>query len=132
MNRLRAIVTDVKVHEGVSSIHFDYLGNPLTMVGLEPPAEVAIGSKVILGIKASHLVLQPPEDCATSLENDLLGRIVEVQIGQILVVVTIAVGDQRFEAIVTRDAFAKLPLGIGERTRIGFLASELAIVEVVV
>ena len=57
MNRLCAVVTDVVGEQNLHIIHFDFQGSSLSMMGLDLPLGLHVGSSVVLGAKPSHLAI---------------------------------------------------------------------------
>jgi len=71
MNDLHATITKLESSQGVSLVHFDLSGHPLIMIALELSASLQVGTPVILGIKASKLVLSKAVPTAMSITNHL-------------------------------------------------------------
>ncbi|WP_456393874.1 TOBE domain-containing protein [Nitratifractor sp.] len=129
MNRFEAQVAEIRVHEGVSLLEFDASGRRLTMVGLEPPRGLQKGRRVVLGIKATHLILSRTTAAETSLLNALPVRCRKIVSGEILASVILAWEEQELEAIVPKPALQRLSLQEGEEIFALFPAAELSVVE---
>jgi ABC-type molybdate transport system ATPase subunit len=130
MNLLPAVVRALRVHEGVSLVRFGLEGRELVMVGLEPPRGLKEGSRVTLGIKATHLILSRHLPEETTLLNALEVRFEQVRRGEILAAATLGFGEESLEAILPREALDRLAPREGERLYALFQAAELSVVSV--
>ena len=128
MNRLPARVTEIRINEGVCRIGFESRGASLSMVGLEPPAGLAVGREVELGIKATHLILSRHAPEETTLSNRLPVRCTGWREGEILASVMLEFREIALEAIVPHEALERLSPRKGEALYASFQAAELSIV----
>ena len=129
MNRLAGTVSALRRHEGLSLVSTDVGGHTVTMVGLEPPRGLAVGSTVILGIKATHLILAAELPESLTLCNALPAEITAIREGEILACVDLSFGGVALEAILPRPALIPV-LKTGRRCYVLFQASEVSILEV--
>ncbi|WP_457596495.1 TOBE domain-containing protein [Hydrogenimonas sp.] len=130
MNEIPARIERIETREGVSRILFDASGRKLAMVGLEPPAGAAVGAEVLLGVKATHLILAKSACEGLGLFNRLPVTVSEIEIGEILGSVTLAWGETILEAILPAATAHDLGLQPGLALEALFLESELSILEI--
>ncbi len=129
MNLFPARLEAIQVHEGVSLLEFEASGTELTMVGLEPPRGLQRGDEVLLGVKATHLILSRTPAKETSLLNCLPVRCVKIVSGEILASVILAWQERELEAILAKPALQRLSLREGEEIFALFQAAELSVIE---
>jgi len=129
MNRFSGVVRSLRLHEGVSLVEFEALGRRVTMLGLEPPAGLAEGRGVTLGVKGTHLLLARERPRELSLLNALPARVERIERGELLVAVELRSGETLLEALLPREALTPLALAPGERCEVLFQASTLSILE---
>jgi len=130
MNRIPATVIRIIEYEGISRILFDADGHTLTMIGLEVPAGVKEGAKVVLAIKATHLVPALDIPPGVALCNALPVTIQRYETGRVLSVLSLKFGTVPMEAIVPAQTLESLGVAENETAFVLFQASELSIVEI--
>ena len=130
MNLLPARTLEIEVNEGVSLLRFETLGWELIMIGLEPPRGLMPGSRVELGIKATHIILSRDLPEKMALSNALPVRSWKIVSGKLLVSVTLECQGTLLEAILPRPSFEKLEMKEGEELYALFQAAELSVVKV--
>ncbi len=129
MNRFPGRVRSLRLHEGVSLVEFEALGERLTMLGLEPPGGLEEGSDVLLGIKGTQLLLAREDPGELALLNRLSARVEGIEWGELSAAVELRSGETLLEALVPRKALEPLALEPGETCRVLFQASALSILE---
>lgn len=84
MNLIRATIREIKKHQNISAILFDALGFNLSMVALELDQTLQIGAVVNLKAKATNIALAKEINSQLSISNQLKGRVVKINHGEIL------------------------------------------------
>ena len=130
MNRLEAVVTRIEGEQSLHIIGFDFQGTSLTMMGLELPLGLKIGSKVILGAKPSHLAIAKNFTGEVSYSNQLDATIVHMENGTLLSSIVLEVQQKPLQSFITYKSSYRMNLRIGDSVKIFIKASELFVVEV--
>jgi molybdate transport system ATP-binding protein len=129
MNRFPGTVRSLQVSDGVSLMTFDALGERLVMLGLEPPAGLEEGGRVLLGVKGTQLLLSRKAPEGLSLLNALPAEVERIERGELLAAVELRSGMERLEALLPREALEPLALEPGDGCWVCFQASALSILE---
>ena len=69
MNQIKATITKIKQHEGVSAVFFSALGLELSMVSLELNPALKVGVVVYLSAKATNISLSKQIHDDISISN---------------------------------------------------------------
>lgn len=130
MNRLHAIVTDVEGEQNLHIIHFDFQGSSLSMMGLDLPLGLHVGSSVVLGAKPSHLAIGKNIQGELSYSNQLDATIVSIENGKLLSSVILHVKDVMLQSFITCKSSQRMNLQVGDEVKLLIKASELFVLEV--
>ena len=130
MNRLHAIVTDVVGEQNLHIIHFDFQGSSLSMMGLDLPLGLHVGSSVVLGAKPSHLAIGKNIQGELSYSNQLDATIVSIENGKLLSSVILQVKDVMLQSFITCKSSQRMNLQVGDEVKLLIKASELFVLEV--
>lgn len=130
MNRLHAIVTDVVGEQNLHIIHFDFQGSSLSMMGLDLPLGLHVGSSVVLGAKPSHLAIGKNIQGELSYSNQLDATIVSIENGKLLSSVILHVKDVMLQSFITCKSSQRMNLQVGDEVKLLIKASELFVLEV--
>lgn len=130
MNRIEARVTHIERLDNITIVSFDAQGTPMRMMALGLNIPVRIGTRVVLGFKASHVALATHLLGRLSISNRLNAVIEAVETGTLLCSVTLRVGPTRMESIITRESAETMELQPGEDVTALIKASDLSIVDV--
>ncbi|UFS61850.1 TOBE domain-containing protein [Sulfurimonas sp. HSL-3221] len=131
MNRIEAYITSIERRDNITIVSFDAGGAPMRMMALGLAIPIAVGTRVILGAKASHVALAKKLEGHLSISNRLEAVIETVETGALLCSVTLRVGPARMESIITRDSAETMALHQGDSVTALIKASDLSILEIV-
>lgn len=130
MNRLHAVVTDVVGEQNLHIISFDFQGSSLSMMGLDLPFGLHVGSSVVLGAKPSHLAIGKNIQGELSYSNQLDATIVSIENGKLLSSVILHVKDVMLQSFITCKSSQRMNLQVGDEVKLLIKASELFVLEV--
>jgi len=127
MNRIDAIVTAIDSFENITIVSFQAAGQPMRMMALELNKSLVVGSKVTLGVKASHIALAKELKGQLSISNQLSVTIESIENGKLLSSIKLSFGGHLLESIITRISAQEMNLQTGERVAALIKSSELSI-----
>lgn len=130
MNRLEAYVSDIQQAENITIVTFDAQGRVLRMMALGLNLPLYVGTRVILGFKASHVSLSVGLTDGLSISNRLDAVVETVETGALLCSVMLRVGPARIESIITRESAKRMELVPGTEVRALIKASDLSVLSV--
>ncbi len=131
MNQINAIITDMKSSESINIVTFEVAHQSMKMMALELSDRLSVGSKVILGAKATNIALAKEKNEMLSISNQLDATIESIKMGVLLCSVTFDFAGHLLESIITRDSAEKMQLDVGVAIVALIKSSELSIVEIV-
>ena len=114
MNIIDAIITDIKKYEGISAVSFDASGMHIGMVALELDAELQIGTKVLLKVKATNVALAKGINAQISIANQLKAVVEDVANGVILCSVKLNIQGTVIESIITQSSALSMDIKAGD------------------
>ena len=130
MNRIKATVTAVESLDNITVVAFEAAGQKMRMMALALNTPLEPGSRVVLGVKASHVSLAKELEGMLSISNRLEVVVERVTCGALLASVKVRLDDTPIESIITRESSERMGLVPGERVVALIKASELSILEV--
>ncbi|MCJ7765109.1 MAG: TOBE domain-containing protein [Thiovulaceae bacterium] len=130
MNKLSATITDIKSVDSVNVVTFDVAKRTMKMMSLELSETLVVGSKVMLGAKATNIALAKEANSMMSISNQLDVRIERIDMGALLCSVKFDFAGHLLESIITRDSALKMQLAVGDTVVALIKSSELSILEV--
>jgi molybdopterin-binding protein len=131
MARLQATVTKIRRHEILHLLTLQMEGGLLTMITLELPGTICVGSRVLLGVKPMHIGLGKAACEQLSYSNQLPVTVQAVQDGELLSSISLLLADHtKAESIITRDASRLLALRPGDRAVAIIKATDLSIMAI--
>ncbi len=131
LNNIEAIVKKIDNFDGVNIVEFDFKGIKLSMISLELSSSIKIGTKVILGVKPSHITLAKDLSGKISASNNFETTITSIELGQLLCVVNMEVLNTHFESLITVNSVNRMNLKMGDKITVLIKAGELFIKEVI-
>lgn len=132
MNRIAAVITAIDSFDGINIVSFVADGQPMRMMALELNKRLQVGSKVILGVKASNIALAGGLKGVLSISNQLKVKIERVDNGELLSSVKFRFAGSLIESIITHDSSIRMNLRPGDEVVALIKSSELSILEVTV
>ena len=130
MNHISAVITDIKSVDSINLVSFEVEEEQLRMISLELPNTLCIGSKVVLGAKASHITIAKELNNEISISNQLRVIIENIQHGELLCSIKFRVAGSLLESIITNESALRMGLQEGKSIVALIKSSELSIVEV--
>ena len=130
LNKIKAIVRKIDNFDGVNIVEFDFNGIKLSMISLELSSNIKIGTKVVLGVKPSHITLAKDLSGQISASNNFETTITSIELGKLLAVVNMEIFNTHFESLITVNSVNRMNLKIGDRIALLIKAGELFIDEV--
>ncbi len=130
MNRINATITDMQSVDNINIVSFEAAHQPMRMMALELNDALRVGSKVIIGVKATNIALAKEIAGILSISNQLNVTIERIDMGVLLCSVKFDLGGQIWESIITRDSALKMALKAGDEIIALVKSSELSILEI--
>ena len=130
MNRLEAIVTKIEGEQNLHIIGFDFQGIRLSMMGLDLPLGLEVGSKVVLGAKPSHIALAKNLSGELSYSNQIRASIASIEEGRLLCSIVLHVKGITLQSFITQTSFKRIGLHVNDEVTLLIKASELFVLEV--
>ncbi len=130
MNYIKAIISEIQSVENISIVTFQAQEQELKMMALELDNSINIGTKVVLGAKATNTSLAKDLRGLLSVSNQLLCRIESIEFGELLCSVKLSFLEETLESIITKDSALRMNLQVEDEVLALIKSSELSIVEV--
>lgn len=130
MNHLPAHVTAIEQHEGITVVAFDVLGTGMRMIALGLNLPIKEGSAVVLGVKATNVVIAVGPVGQNSISNRLRCTVATIARGTLLCNVTLHFEKVVLECTTTVEACNRLGLHTDMHVDALIKASELSILHV--
>jgi len=130
VNQLLAKVTEIQRLDNLTIVSFSFEGQPMQMMALEISEKLEIGAEVLLGMKATNIVLVKEYEGVISISNQLNCIVEKLNNGELLTSVTLRIGKHIIESIITRKSSSNMNLQEGDRLKALINESELSILEV--
>jgi len=131
VNRLPAKVIDIQRLEHLTIVSFDFEGQTIEMMALEISEKLEIGTKVILGMKATKVILAKTDDLKMSISNQLSGVIELLSKGRLITSIILRVGNSTsVESIITAQSSFALNLQEGDQLKVLVNENDLSILEI--
>ena len=130
MNQLPAKVTKIQRLDNLTLVSFDFEGQPMQMMALEINKKLEIGTEVILGVKATNVMLAKEFDGILSISNQLNCIIEKIDNGALLTRVQLCIGENLIECIITQKSSYIMNLQEGDTLKILINESKLSILEI--
>ncbi|HIP60800.1 MAG TPA: transporter [Campylobacterales bacterium] len=130
MNQIHAKVAEIQRLNNLTIVSFDFEGQPMQMMALEISEKLEIGTDVILGMKATNIILSKEYEGIISVSNQLNCIVEKVGNGELLTSVTLRIGKNLIESIITRKSSSNMNLQEGDKVKALINESELSILEI--
>jgi len=130
MSQLIATIKNIKNVDTLNIVEFDFFGITLKMMSLELNKDVQIGKKVILGVKATNVIISRNLVEEISLSNQLKAIIKSIENGELLSSLYLESNNTFFESIITVDSSKRMNLKKDDEIVILIKASDISIKEV--
>ncbi|MDA3947309.1 MAG: TOBE domain-containing protein [Helicobacteraceae bacterium] len=130
MNKMNAVITAIESFEGITIVSFESASQPMRMMALELDETLQVGSKVLLGAKASNIALAKGALEMLSISNCLDTVVDSVENGVLLSSVKLRFGESLLISVITRDSSKRINLQPGDHVTALIKASELSVLEI--
>ncbi|RLA69656.1 MAG: transporter [Epsilonproteobacteria bacterium] len=130
MNLTPALITKIQCVDNITVVSFEAAHHAMRMMSLELNDSLHVGSKVILGVKATNIALAKEISGLLSISNQLKVTIKQINMGSLLCSIKFKFEDQIWESIITRDSAMRMELKAGDEMTALVKSSELSIVEI--
>ena len=130
MSQITAVITDIESVDNLNIVKFDFSGQTLKMMSLGLSEEVAVGKRVILGIKPTHIAIGKDLSGLLSYSNQIPSKIISCEHGKLLSSIKLSVQDIMLESIITLESALSMDLKEDDEVTIMIKASQLSILEV--
>lgn len=130
MNSVTATVSRI---EQESLLHLVYMSSgevDLTMMALELPKELHVGSVVELGYKPSHVILALEGAEKVTISNKIPCKIISIESGKLVSVIKLDTPVGSIESLITKNSVNALALSVGQHVTALVKASELSLQKV--
>ncbi len=102
LNSINVIVKQINSYDGVNVVEFDFNKSTLFMMGLELPVGIKEGTRVILGVKPSHVTIAKSYNLEVSYSNKIKATIIDIVEGQLLCNVIMFINNTKIESLITK------------------------------
>lgn len=130
MNTIKACITKIEGIDSVNLVSFDAQGESLVMMSLELNPSLEIGSRVLLGIKATTVSVAKEKQTMLSISNQMPVRIESINNGELLSSIKLSFSDTIIESIITKNSVLRMGLKPQDELIALVKASDLSIVEI--
>jgi len=130
MNKIIATITTLEYRDNVSLVGFGVGEEYLEMVSLGVSDALKVGSEVVLGVKATNLILSRERLKGVSIANQVSVTVIKVDVGALLCRVLLDFEGATWESVYSITSVAQMPLAVGDRLFALMRSSDLSIVEV--
>ncbi len=130
MNTIRAIVSDIQSVDNLNIVSFEVDDTKMQMMSLGLNTPIKIGSKVILGVKASNILLAKNLSGILSASNQLPCIVQSINHGKLLSSVKLSFADGFIQSVITNSSSLRMNLQEGDEVLAIVKSSELSILEV--
>ncbi|SFV50001.1 TOBE [hydrothermal vent metagenome] len=129
MNLAQATITHIESTDSVNIVDFKISNQHMQMVSLELKGSLTIGTQVTIACKSTNIAIANSKSTSHTIPNQIEIEILQIKDGKLLSSIIFDFEGNRWEAVVTRESFAKLNLLEGDRAIAMLNVSELSIVE---
>ena len=130
MSQFLASITDIQEHDSINIVTFDASGFKLHMMSLELSTSIKVGTKVLLGVKASSVAIAKDLKGVLSYSNQLDLEIEDIQEGALLCSLQLRSKNFELESIITLSSKNRMDLKESQIVTALIKSSDLFIVEV--
>jgi molybdopterin-binding protein len=130
VNLITLKITKILENEGVHIVKFDKNGIELSMISLELSDKIAVGKKVEIGIKSSHIAIGKNPVGEVSYSNRLPLVVKNIEKGKLLSVLNCSFFDVDIEVIITTASLERMGIEVSQEVVGMFKASEVFIKEI--
>lgn len=110
MNVLKGIISEIQSHEGISLVKLKSNENIFTSIILDVPDYLKENNTVKIIFKETEVIISKDLNPSISVQNQIYGRIESIKKGVILSQITLSIGEDKIQSIITTNACEQLDL----------------------
>ena len=130
MNQVDARIIKIEASNNITIVSFEAGAQQMKMMALEIDENLEVGSKVLLGAKATNIALAKEKLERISISNQLEATIETIEMGTLLCSVSFVFDGVSWESVITRDSARRMNLEVGDKIVALLKSSELSIIKV--
>jgi molybdopterin-binding protein len=130
MNKIKASIKNIKKVDKLCVATFEVGPQTMKMISLDLADDFKENTNIMLGVKASSIMLAKDLSGVLSTSNQLKCKIISLENGELLTSVKLAFEAQTLESVITKDSSSKMDLKVDDEVTALIKASELSILEV--
>ncbi|MCH9812575.1 MAG: TOBE domain-containing protein [Epsilonproteobacteria bacterium] len=130
MNQIIATVREIENVDNLHIIALEFSAIQLTMLTLDLPMGVCVGTSVVVSVKPSHVVIAKDLQGDISFSNLIPANISKIDQGRLVAMVESQVYDVTLQSLITHKSVKRLKLQEGDSVTLLIQASALSITEV--
>ena len=130
MSQINATITAIEAQDILHIVSFDAAGKQLKMMSLDLDSRLAVGTAVVLSVKATAVALAKALQGSLSYSNQILVQIEEIQSGKLLTTLSLKSDTLSLESIITTASATRMALAAGEQVTALIKSSDLSIIEI--
>ena len=131
MNYIRAVISKIQSVDSINIVSFQADNRILKMMALELNSSIQVGTKVIVGVKATNVSLVKDLSGLLSISNQLPCKVESIEFGELLCSIKMKFSGEVLESIITKDSAVRMNLQVEDEVVALIKSSELSIVEVI-
>jgi molybdopterin-binding protein len=128
MNKFKAQIKRISTKDSLNIVEFNFADEHIYMMSLELKEDILNEKNVYLGIKPMNVAIAKKFDVGMSFLNQLKVSIVNIDEGELLCSVKGAIDGTIIESVITKKAFLRMNLQVGDSVVMLLPASEIFIV----
>ncbi len=125
-----AKVIDIQNCDALHIVKFNFNSQELFMLSLELSCDIKINTKVRLAIKPTNIIISKDFNSNISCDNKLKAKIIEIENGELLGSIKLAIEDKILESIITYSSSKQMELKIGDSVMALIQSCDLSISEI--
>ena len=130
MNTIKASVSNIQCVDNLCIITFQAQDTQMQMMSLGLNTQIKIGSKVLLGVKSSNVLVAKKLSGMLSASNQLTCRVKSVNNGELLSSIKLTFGDEVIQSVITKNSSLNMNLLESDEVLAIIKSSELSILKV--
>lgn len=131
INSIKTEVKQINNYDGVNVVEFNFDGTTLSMMGLELPSGIKEGTKVLLGVKSSHVTIAKSYNLEVSYSNKIRANIIDIMEGKLLCNVVMFCNNTKIESLITKKTKDNMHLKVGDKVTVLIKSTELFIKDII-
>ncbi len=129
MNLAEATITHIESVDSVNLVDFAISNQHMQMISLELKSDIAVGTQVTIACKSTNIAIANKKSTSHTILNQIEIEILQIRDGELLSSIMFDFEGNRWEAVVTKESFARLNLSDDDRAIAMINVSELSISE---